>query len=167
MVYADHLLRTFAGVAPAARVLDAACREGQQLVPLALLGFDLQAVDRDCGKVQQVQALLETEGLPEVARRVQVGDPARLPFADAHFDWVLACGLLDGYSDAERLALLTELRRVLAPGGWLYASWQGTPGALTRLFERADFAVAEKAAFDGQMNATRGIFRRVEADTVG
>lgn len=166
MAPADHLLRTFAAVPPAARVLDAGCGTGRHLVPLALLGFEVHGVDTDADAVETARARLRDEVGFERPGQVSVADAARMPYVDDYFGWIVACGLLDSYSDAERLALLGELRRVLVPGGWIYVSWQGDAPPLIDLCERVGFAVAESPTYDAQSVAVHGIFRRVEPGTV-
>lgn len=162
----DHLLRTFAAVPPTTKVLDAGCGDGRHLVPLAHLGFDVYGCDTDRQALDAAAARLESEGLTGSRVHLSQQDAARLAFSDDTFGWVVACGLLDGYSEAERMALLSELRRVLAPGGWLYVTAQAEAASLAEWFARAGFAVAEAARPDEAPGTTRAIFRRVEADTV-
>jgi 2-polyprenyl-3-methyl-5-hydroxy-6-metoxy-1,4-benzoquinol methylase len=90
-----------------------------------------------------------------------------LPFVDGAFDAVLNCGVLEHVEDEQRA--LSELRRVLRPGGRLftyhlpnryaYTEWLGrrlgrfhhertyTQREASRLFERAGFRVDECRAF--------------------
>ncbi len=163
---AEHLLRTFAAVPPQARVLDVGCASGRHLIPLAQLGFDVWGLDRDAQCLEALRLRL-AEIVPGHPVQLHGADAAQMPYADAHFDWIVAWGILDHYSDAERLDILTELRRVLVPGGWLYVTWSGDADALLSLFNRAAFAVAEAPQFDERERAIRAIFRRVDADTVG
>lgn len=167
MTPSDHLLRTFAAIPPATRILDAGCGQGRHLVPLAQLGFDVWGCDTDADALADVCAALDAAGLVggNSATLLQQ-DAARLDVPDDTFGWVVACGLLDGYSDAERAALLEELRRVLAPGGWLYVTAKADPEKLATWFEQAGFAVAEAPRHDPQEEATRAIFRRVEPGTI-
>lgn len=161
----DHLLRTFAAVAPGTAVLDVACDAGECLVPLAQLGLAVTGVVREAGDEARLhQTLEEVGGTAEIVR----ADPARLPLEDDAFAWVVADRVLDDYSQAERLALLAEWRRLLAPGGWLYVTVGAAmaPEALTALLAQAHFAVAEAARVDPAAHVTRGIYRRVEASTI-
>lgn len=160
----EHLLRTFAAVPPDTRVLDAGCGKGRHTVPLAQLGFHVCACDTDADVLEATRQLLLREA--QMAGDLTVQDAAALDYEDDTFGWVVACGLLDRYSDAERLALLAELRRVLMPGGWLYVLFGGSAETLLDLFERAGFAIAEAPQHDAREDAIRAIFRRVEAGTI-
>lgn len=89
------------------RVLDVGCGPGSYL---ALLG-DVRAVGVDLSPGMAAEA--------KVHAPTAVGDAATLPFADNTFDRVLAPHML--YHCPDIPAAVTELRRVLRPGGELIA----------------------------------------------
>lgn len=161
----DHLLRTFAAVAPGTVVLDVAGGAPSPAVALAQLGLAVTHACRDAARAESLRAALEAAG---VQADVLAADAAHLPLADDACAWVVACRVLDGYSEAEALALLAEWKRVLAPGGWLYLSVGADvrPEALAARAGRAGFEVAEAARVDPAERVTRGIFRRVDETTI-
>ncbi|MGE0336902.1 MAG: methyltransferase domain-containing protein [Gammaproteobacteria bacterium] len=65
-----------------------------------------------------------------------VGDAAAIPFADDTFDAVYSLAVLEHVSDPVRV--VSEMRRVLKPGGWLYSEvpfiffYHGYPADYTR-----------------------------------
>ncbi len=162
----EHLLRTLASVAPTTKVLDVDCGSGARVVPLAQLGFSVTATDCDAARLDVLRGTLDAEGL---SAHLADADAAHLPFPDDAFDWVVADRVLDGCSLAEQLDLLAEWRRVLAPGGWLYLTADpATPlKAVESLLARARFERSEAPRIDPVERVVRGIFRRVEEDTVG
>jgi SAM-dependent methyltransferase len=50
-----------------------------------------------------------------------VGDAMHLPLADASLDGVFASNMLEHTPEPQRV--ITEMERVLRPGGWAYLSW--------------------------------------------
>lgn len=139
----DHLLRTLAAVPLGSRVLDLSGDDSRHAEALRLLGFEV---------------------------RTPSGDTSTFP--GAFFDWVVAT---DGLDEAHDLpVVLAEVLRVLAPGGWAFVSLpaerfgpEATPDDLTRLFERAGFALAEAPAEEEESGERRlrGIYRRVDEGT--
>ena len=88
-------------------VLDVGCGPGTHLAGLD--GVRAVGVDLSFGMAREARAHAPTA----------VGDAARLPFADATFDRVLALHML--YHCPDIPATVRELRRVLQPGGVLVA----------------------------------------------
>lgn len=117
----DAVLQEF-GVAPRARILDAACGIGTQTLGLAQLGYDVTASDIAVGAVSRARTEADRRGL-EVT--FAVADLRHLSSAFAgSFAAVLACDNAVPHllSDAEILAAFVECRRVLVPGGILVIS---------------------------------------------
>ncbi len=115
----DQILR--GNIAPDMRVLDAGCGYGRNLVYLLRAGCEVFALDQDPAGIEHVRRLsasLET-GLP--AENFQVGSIERMPFSDAFVDVVICSSVLHFARDDDHFrAMLTELWRVLRPGGMLF-----------------------------------------------
>jgi tellurite methyltransferase len=115
----DQILR--GNIAADMRVLDAGCGYGRNLVYLLGEGCQVFALDQDPAGVDHVRQLSEslTTGLP--AENFQVGPIDRMPFADGLADVVMCSSVLHFARDDEHfLAMLSELWRVVRPGGMLF-----------------------------------------------
>ncbi len=171
-----HLLRTLAAVPVGSRVLDLGCGTGRHAEPLARLSFDLYACAADSDAVAAARDRVAEVMGEEAARRVTVARPAALGYPDDFFDWVVAHGTYDTAASAAELKdMLSETRRVLAPGGWVFVAFRKalagpdlTPETLAKLFAEAGLALAEDPAEedDGEP-VLRAIFRKVDATTPG
>jgi SAM-dependent methyltransferase len=115
----DQILR--GNITHEMRVLDAGCGYGRNLVHLLRQGCEIFALDEDHDAVNHVRKLsasLET-GLP--AQNFQVGEIEQMPFPDAFADVVLCNSVLHFARDeAHFTKMLSELWRVLRPGGMLF-----------------------------------------------
>jgi tellurite methyltransferase len=115
----DQILR--GNIAAGMRVLDAGCGYGRNLVYLLREGCEVFALDQDAAGVDHVRQLSAslTTGLP--ADNFQVGSVERMPFADGFADVVICSSVLHFARDDEHfLAMLSELWRVVRPGGMLF-----------------------------------------------
>ena len=105
-----------AGLAPGADVLDCPCGYGRHSIPLARAGFHVVGADRSPVLLEEAR---QRAGEGEWPKWVEA-DHRELPFADASFDAVFNLFSSLGYrgEDGDRQTL-SELRRVLQPGGAL------------------------------------------------
>jgi NADH dehydrogenase [ubiquinone] 1 alpha subcomplex assembly factor 5 len=125
---ADELLdRLDAVQRPFTRALDLGCLDGKVGAALRARGLDVVSADPGFR-------------FAKAAGGVQC-DEDRLPFADASFDLVVACGGLDQVNDLPGALLL--IRRALKPDG-LFLGAFAAAGSLARL--RAMFLAAEDKA---------------------
>jgi SAM-dependent methyltransferase len=115
----DQILR--GNITADMRVLDAGCGYGRNLVHLLREGCEIFALDASRDGVEHVRRLsasLET-GLP--AENFQVALIEQIPFPDAFADVVICSSVLHfARDDAHFYKMISELWRVLRPGGLLF-----------------------------------------------
>ena len=102
-------------VRPGMTLLDCGCGPGSITLGLAeaLAPGEVVGVDRDTSRVEIAEQAAAERGVANV--RFQTADVHELPFADASFDAVFAHAVLQHVR--EPLRALSEMRRVLRPGG--------------------------------------------------
>lgn len=104
------------------RILDAGCGGGRNLVYLLRRGFDVHAIDARATSIPAVQVLFSDLAPQLAGARAQVAPVEDMPFDDDAFDVVLSNAVLHfAQNDAHFDAMLSEMLRVLAPGGLLFA----------------------------------------------
>jgi 2-polyprenyl-6-hydroxyphenyl methylase / 3-demethylubiquinone-9 3-methyltransferase len=118
----------------AVRVLDVGSGDGRVAAALARAGATVSGVDPSEVALARARA-----SHPQLDLRLP-GPEGRLPYGDGEVDVVLCLEVLQHVADTQRL--LSEIRRVLVPGGTLALTvpWHGrVKGALAALtsFERA------------------------------
>jgi LmbE family N-acetylglucosaminyl deacetylase/SAM-dependent methyltransferase len=96
------------------RSLDVGCGAGQLVVEMGRRGYKAHGCDISERMVAESRALLEREGL---SARVEQAEAEHLPYPSGNFDWVTALGVIEYLPSPA--AGMSELRRVLAPGGRL------------------------------------------------
>ncbi|HEV7860887.1 MAG TPA: class I SAM-dependent methyltransferase [Pyrinomonadaceae bacterium] len=107
------------------RVLDVGCGRGLMLIGAAkrlttgsATGIDLWQAEDLSGN--RPEATLENARREGVADRIEVktADMRRIPFADQTFDVVVSCAAIHNlYKAGERAEAISEIARVLKPGG--------------------------------------------------
>jgi SAM-dependent methyltransferase len=115
----DQILR--GNIAPGMRVLDAGCGYGRNLVYLLREKTEIFAIDANPNGVEHVRHLSKSlnTGLPD--ENFQVSLVEKMPFPDGFADVVLCSSVLHfARKEAQFLAMLAELWRVLRPGGLLF-----------------------------------------------
>ena len=115
----DQILR--GNITPDMRVLDAGCGYGRNLVYLLREGCEVFALDANAEGVAHVRALAAelAPQLPSENFRVEAIEA--MDFPDAFADVVICSSVLHFARDEQHfLAMVSELWRVLRPGGMLF-----------------------------------------------
>lgn len=137
--------------------LDAGCGGGRYSIALAVLGADVVGVDLDQGLIEDARRRAVALHAPA---SFGVASVAALPFEDHQFDFVCHSGVLQHTADPVRV--VSELARVLQPGGRIYMLVYATEGLrwplvqmLRPLAQRIGFARLDRAVADAGMPVNR------------
>jgi SAM-dependent methyltransferase len=115
----DQILR--GNIEPGARVVDAGCGYGRNLVYLMRMGCEIFAVDSNPEGVAHVRALAAEIAPKLPAENFRVAAVEAMPWADDFADVVICNSVLHFARDEQQfLAMVEELWRVLRPGGLLF-----------------------------------------------
>lgn len=134
----DQLLR--GRITPAMRVLDAGCGGGRNSEYLMRHGASVFGVDSDADEVEMIREVARRVAPHLPAENFSVGRLDDLVFPNAHFDAVICSAVLHFSEDEENFeAMMSEMWRVLAPGGVFFArlaSTIGIEGCVVHLCDR-------------------------------
>jgi len=138
----DHLavIATLHGLTPPpihhCRVLEVACNEGANLIPMAcalpnseFVGFDLAALP-----VQRAQQRIQDLGLTNI--RIFQCDILNIGAGIGQFDYILAHGFYAWVPLPVRLHLLALCEQLLTPNGVAFVSYNALPGSHLRTLAR-------------------------------
>jgi len=159
------------------RILDYGCGPGNDLVGFAVESPGSKIVGCDVSGTSLAQARKRLSLHPGEVELVQISESStKLPFPDAHFDYVHSSGVLHHLQDLD--GTLGELRRVIKPDGlarimiyhrdsvwWhLYVAW------VRRILQGIDAAISMEDAFrrstDGEDCPISRAYRWEEFDRI-
>jgi SAM-dependent methyltransferase len=106
-----------------ARVLDLGCGLGRHALLFARSGLGVDAFDLSPEAVREVEARALAERLAVTARH---GDMHALPYGDAAFDCLVAFHVIYHTDRSGLQRILSEIARVLAPGGEAFLTFNST-----------------------------------------
>ncbi|MGH2834691.1 MAG: methyltransferase regulatory domain-containing protein [Solirubrobacteraceae bacterium] len=120
------------GRADEARVLELGCGDGGNVLSLAqaLPGARFVGLDAAAGGIERGAKLARSAGIENA--QLLCLDLEDLPADLGEFDYILAHGVYSWIPPRVRAALLTALRRHLAPQGIAYVSYNAYPGSYLR-----------------------------------
>jgi SAM-dependent methyltransferase len=117
--HARHLFQAAPTPIAEARVLELGCNVGATAIVLGALGAEVMAVDPDPGWVEIARANVARHGLSARVTVLHVPDTTVLPFPDGAFSWASCNSVLEYVAHEALGGVLSEIGRVLAPGGVL------------------------------------------------
>lgn len=124
-----------AEVPPGGAILDCPCGFGRHALVLAESGYRVTGADRSEVQLAEAERRRGEAPWPRLVR----ADYRELPFSDESFDAVLCLFTSLGYLDRdEDVAVLSEFRRVLRPGGSLVIETMHRD-RLARIFQARDW----------------------------
>jgi 2-polyprenyl-6-hydroxyphenyl methylase/3-demethylubiquinone-9 3-methyltransferase len=97
------------------KLLDVGCGGGLLAEEFAHLGFEVTGIDPAPETIDTARAHADSSGL---SIEYQTGVGEHLPFAEASFDHVACCDVLEHVDDVDRV--IGEIARVLKPGGLFF-----------------------------------------------
>jgi len=123
----DQLLR--GRISRTARVLDAGCGGGRNLIYMLRQHYDVFGADADASAVERVRRLAASLAPHLPPENFVVAPVERLPFADGFAGVVLSSAVLHfARDDGQFQAMVREMWRVLRTGGMLWARLASTIG---------------------------------------
>ena len=106
----------------AAKILDAGCGGGRNLIYFMRTGCEVFAVDQNPEAVAQIRQLARTLAPHLPPENFQIASIEKMPFPDESFDWVISNAVLHFAENKIHFdQMLTEMWRVLKPNGAFFA----------------------------------------------
>lgn len=127
----DEIMADFSSFRQSGRLLDIGCGGGEWLQAARRAGWQAQGLEVGAPVVEH----LRSQGF-----EIFHGFLAAAAYPDEHFDMVLAIEILEHVPDAQ--AILSEVARILRPGGVLWATTPHGNGISARLLKKDWYCVA-------------------------
>ena len=117
------------------RVLDVGSPKLLALYLAKVVGAEVDATDIDDYFVERLRRVAEVEGIPPERLHLGVEDGRRLSYPDESFDKVYSLSVLEHIPDDGDSTCITEIARVLVPGGECYVTVPFWPESRTDYVE--------------------------------
>ena len=128
----DQLLR--GRVPPGARICDAGCGSGRNLVYLLRQGYDVRALDADRAAVDVVRSMAEKLAPDLPADNFRIESVEKMSFPDRSVDFVISSAVLHFARDDDHFeAMLRECWRVLDGNGTFFCRLASSIGIESRV----------------------------------
>jgi ubiquinone/menaquinone biosynthesis C-methylase UbiE len=102
------------------RLLDFGCGAGASAAVWGRMGAMVTGVEPDAQLAEAAKLRVADEGLEKRVDIVHVPNTRQLPFDDGHFQVCVCNAVIEHIPPRQRAAHITEIWRVLAPGGYFY-----------------------------------------------
>ena len=102
------------------RLLDMGCGIGRHVIYGQVMGLEAYGVDLSQAAIDVAREWARQEGVPHPEERLRQGDIRQLPWSDHFFDFVVSHGVLDSMHFPIAQQVVSEVHRVVAPGGLFY-----------------------------------------------
>jgi len=123
-VYFKNLYAPIKRLRNKGRALDLGCGAGTFTFPLAKDFEQAYGIDMTEPMLLALEKIAKKRGLKNV--KGIMGDVTKMPFPDNHFDFIVGVGLMECVPDQDKV--LSEIRRVLRPGGIASLRWLNRKG---------------------------------------
>ncbi|MBU2914226.1 class I SAM-dependent methyltransferase [Reichenbachiella agariperforans] len=115
----DQILK--ANIPPTARVLDAGCGEGRNLIYFLNNGYNVHGIDQNPDAIRMLQFIAGSNYPDQPKGNFIEGQIHDMPYPDQCFDLVISSAVLHFSPDTATFwAGVKEMTRVLRPGGMLF-----------------------------------------------
>lgn len=150
--------RIFAPGDKTKRLLEVGAGTGRFTLPVLEAGYEVVATDINEAMLEELQRKIEQKGLADRCE-VQKADVFNLSFESEAFDYVFSLHVIPRFLSLEdQQAALTEIARVIKPGGrllfnyrnstsayrWLYKGYATTPREMQKILADAGMRIIDK-----------------------
>lgn len=108
-------------IRPDAKILDAGCGEGRNLIYFLNNGFEVEGIDQNEDAIRMLQFIIGSNYTHYPKKHFQVGQLSELPYTKSQFDYVICSAVLHFAQSEEHFwSMMNELNRVLNINGSLF-----------------------------------------------